>query len=359
MAALILNNTTVLIPANNVTGTLPINLFYAVFLPILSLATITGNLMIIVAFWKVPALHHKPSELLVLNLSFVDLLTGFTLIMGSTFMILPDRWLFGEAGCRVFIALFYTGIHTGILSLITISVDRLLLVKLDYSRYLKIQSPTRIKITIGVCWSVSLFSIFLEQATWEVAKKIDKSAASIDYAKRCLIPPRRLREYSLFMFITYYLIPVFTVCASSLAFLYFLRKRLKKKQKGPLGQVIVQATEPTTSSSQPTSGQSSKDTDNLQKQQYSSRKRYIKPAITFILLVTAMLLCMMPYGLYVISIEVFCHECINTNVVYTLVMVQYFNACLDPIFYGMTNKKIRAYYGWCLPGRNSIQPLLT
>ena len=53
------------------------NLFFAIFIPILCFLITIGNLGTIIAFWKLPSLRDKPSELLILSLSCADFITGF------------------------------------------------------------------------------------------------------------------------------------------------------------------------------------------------------------------------------------------------------------------------------------------
>ena len=53
-----------------------INIAYAIVVPIIIVIGTVFNLTTILAFWKMPGLRDKPSDLLILNLSVVDLITG-------------------------------------------------------------------------------------------------------------------------------------------------------------------------------------------------------------------------------------------------------------------------------------------
>ena len=136
--------------------------------------------------------------------------------------------------------------------------------------------------------------------------------------------------------------PVMTVCKLSISFL--LHHRLKKtKSSGaseasqvPSAQQANQV--PTTGSTQGSA---------------STKNRYIKPAVSMLILVFAMVICMLPYCLYVMIIQLFCETCNTLVVIYAIFLLQFCIACLDPFLYGMNQKKTRFY---CSCFNNRIQP---
>lgn len=206
-----------------------INIYYAIAFPLISLVTTVFNLTTIVAFIKVPGLRDKPGEFLILNLCCADLLTGAAFIpTASPQYITPGHWPLGEAGCRVVTSIMNLSIHGSLFALIAISFDRFLMVSVEYPKYVKMQSYRRIYLTIGICWTLAVLTVIIEQALWEWAKTVDETAASIDYKKFCLVPPRRIRWFSLTFFAVLFFLPVVTVFLLSIAFLWQLRKRLKK-----------------------------------------------------------------------------------------------------------------------------------
>ena len=206
-----------------------IDIIYAVIIPIIVVIGSALNLTTIIAFWKMPDLRDTPGELLILNLSVADLITmmGF-LPLASPAYITPGYWPFGETGCRIISAIKETSIHGSLFALIAISVDRFLLVFLEYPKYIKLQSYRRIYVTIAFGWTVTMATVIIEEGImWDLAKDLDETAASIPFDKLCLSPARRIRWYSLVLFLALFFGPVVTVCGLSIAFLYQLRKRLK------------------------------------------------------------------------------------------------------------------------------------
>ena len=202
-------------------------------MPLIIIITTVFNFTTIIAFIKVPSLRDKPSELLILNLCCADLITGAIFMPSvSPLYITPGHWPLGEAGCRVVASIMNMSIHGSLFSLIAISVDRFLMVYVEYPKYMKMQSYPRVYLTIGLCWTMALITVILEQGMWNWAKTLDETAASIDYSRFCLTPPRRIRWFSLSFFGVLFFLPVVTVFILSIAFLWQLSKRLKKS-KGP------------------------------------------------------------------------------------------------------------------------------
>ena len=76
------------------------------------------------------------------------------------------------------------------------------------------------------------------------------------------------------------------------------------------------------------------------------RKRYIKPIITYVMLVLSLLFCNLPaytFNLFLIS----CPRCVSSNsgiILNYLTCLIYFNSCLNPILYALTNGRIRHFY---------------
>ena len=320
-----------------------VNIFYAIFIPILWFLITIGNLGTIIAFWKLPSLRDKPSELLILSLSCADFITGFIIIpLISPIYITPGYWPFKEMSCRIFIFFMDLAVHASLFTLCMISIDRLLLVLKEYPQYMKIQTHFRIQTTLAIGWTSSMITGIIEVTLWEIAKDLDESAGLIDYTQYCLSPPRRMQEFALSFFLMLYFLPVLLVCGLSTVFFCLLYKRLNKSWKmraeaqiPPLNLRAVQ---------RHVSPSSLVHQDSQQTMSSQQRNRYIKPAITLLALVTAMATCMLPYSFHVIVVEVFCPECANYHILYSLLLLQFCNACLDPFMYAMTQKKIQTFY---------------
>ena len=311
-----------------------ISIPYAVAFPIVCILTVVGNLGTIYAFWKVPELWGKPSEMLILNLSFADLVIGtlYAPLYAPTY-ITPGHWPSGEITCRIAVFGAVFGSVAGNFTLAAISLDRFLLVLKDYPQYMKIQTKRRILMSIGIIWSIAAVLRTTEIAFWDVAKTLDKNAAIIDYNEFCLSPPRRVNLYAMTVAITGVYLPAILVCVLSTSFFHMLRRRLK-----------ISWSMRAESQMSTTVGPQKSTQEAMARQQ---RKQYIKPAVVLSVLVSAMLLCMLPYYSYVI-VESFCLQCINKDLHYFFLFIVQLNTCLDPILYAMTQRKIQKFYKDCL-----------
>ncbi|XP_072043155.1 allatostatin-A receptor-like [Amphiura filiformis] len=286
---------------DSVSTRVQINVLYATIIPIIIVIGSMLNLTTILAFWKMPSLRDKPSDLLILNLSFADLITSMVFLpLASSVYITPGYWPLGEIGCRITTSIMNTTIHGSLFALIAISLDRFLLVYVEYPKYIKMQSYPRIYVTITIGWVLALASVVIEQGLWGYAKEIDATAALIPFDKYCLTPPRRIRWFSLSFFTTLFFVPVMTVCGLSIAFLWQLMKRLEKS-KGSGSKAVARSIS-TAQVEMPTckidngSNSSKIGTRDSKKLQFTTKENtsnqtrnlYIKPAVTLIGLVLSM-----------------------------------------------------------------------
>ena len=74
------------------------------------------------------------------------------------------------------------------------------------------------------------------------------------------------------------------------------------------------------------------------------RKRYIKPIVTYSVLVLALLICSFPIAIYILHGSITCFECYDPETAQYLFALIYFNSCLNPLLYAVTNAKIRLFY---------------
>ena len=336
--------------STNTDDTVGFNLFYAIFLPTFCTTTVLGNLATIRAFWKLPELWERPSEALILSLACADFGTGLLVVpLWSPMYITPGYYPFGEGVCGIFIFLLDVQVNASLLTLLNISIDRFMMVYKEYPQYLKMQTKTRINVTIGISWSIAIFTGVVELSMWEFAKTRDYTAANIDYAKVCLSPARRWQTFSITLFMVFYFIPALMMCCFSGSFLYHLRKRLIKNRTEIPGSSVQRSAQNSgvnmenTSFSKPST--SAVIQQAVRKRRRQVRNRYVRPAITLMVLVVAMLVCILPYCCYVLVVECLCQRCTyQFDLFVGLLFLQFCNACLDPFLYAVTQRKIREYH---------------
>ncbi|XP_072044615.1 D(1A) dopamine receptor-like [Amphiura filiformis] len=100
------------------------NIIGAIFILIIIILSILGNVAVILAIVRTPRLREELSSILLINLSLTDLLSA-TFVMPYTFVaLLADEWLLGPEWCTGQCALNYCCIIVSMLTLSMISIDR-------------------------------------------------------------------------------------------------------------------------------------------------------------------------------------------------------------------------------------------
>ena len=311
-----------------------------------SALTIVGHSMTIHAFRQVPNLTTNPSNLFILALSAVDLIFGLNIFF---YYAIPNTFglgnPFGEIGCLL--SVFLDDVYiTGNFLLVAISVDRVMLVSMDYSKYMKSQTKIRIKLVIGLCCAIGFLNAVIEVALWGYAKSVNEAAANIDFDAYCVYPARRMKWFSLYITFGVYCPPVFIVGILSVVFLIFLRRRMQKSTR--IGSEVRSAVRSNAGRSDGNGGRSDggstgRSDGGGEGERDVMRNRYLKPAITLGALVTAMTISMLPLCIYLV-IEAFADRPNNYNLVYIMWFIYELNPCLDAVFYAATQRSIKEYY---------------
>ena len=289
--------------------------------------------------------------------------------LSSHLYITPAGWPLGEIGCVILAFFIDVSMHGTLFALMTISLDRFLLVYLEYPKYIKHVTRRRVYKIVAVGWIFALSTAILEIGFWEKSKGLDETAASIDYSVSFLYQLRkRLRKYK------------HSLKTSSGA-----REGMKTAGIGrsaSSGKVVSDHADNAASASHPkphslsfsrgttanykielVHSASSGDLISMQVASSDRKKgisysviknRYIKPGVTLVGLVSAMAICMLPYSFYVIIIESGCEHCNDFKLIYGLLLMQFCNACLDPFIYVLTRKKMRTFYCNCFLKKKPI-----
>ncbi len=307
---------------------------YGIVTLAMSILTVLWNTMIILAFYKEQNLRSRPSNLLILAIATSDLIYGLNLFVYYGFSFIGHPY--GEIGCMISVFTEYAYVISNTF-LVTISLDRLLLVSVPYSKYSAWQSKTRIKIQIGIVCVLGLIAAIVELSLWNYSKKVSPIAASIDFDLYCLYPARRMQSYGLVVSLGYLCMPVVLVTILSSIFFALLKIRISKSNQ------IGTSTASTVPSTGTTQGGEDQDQDQDGGHRKSVRKRYLKPAITLAALITAMGFSSLPYCIYLIVVSA--RPSLNSfEVIYIMLLIAQMNPLLNPLFYGATQRSIQDFY---------------
>ena len=408
-----------------------------------------GNIGTIVAFCMDYKVRAKSSDRIILALAVADACVCLIVLPNDIANTVVKPWYGGEIGCRILFILEPAFISAGINLVVLLSLDRYLMLRTDYSNYMKTQK--RVLRLIALCLLYALLPGILENATWDYIVRLLTANGQRFHYRICAPPSSRNTNYQLALLILFRLIPIGLLLVFGVLFLVRLRRRLlqwkrigssvnpntsqqtiqKKDRKksasvaeitdtcnehvqvAPVssganwkifqlaehpsfvehspekhdkvsslvlksiedtsntndssvhGNHINTCTKPSchtlqthqinidsstlqnsttqdshqsTSANQPTLKMVDKNTTIL-------RRRYIKPTITYVVLVSALIVCTTPIHIYTLSLLLSaCPKCINQTIAFWCRKLIYFNSCLNPILYALTNKKIRRFY---------------
>ncbi|XP_071784329.1 alpha-2A adrenergic receptor-like [Asterias amurensis] len=376
------------------------SIFFGLVLLVLVVITIAGNILTISAFVSNVLLRQKPSNLLLLSLSFSDLMVGATGLPVAAIHTGLGYWPLGRAMCVINAYFSVIGVSAGMYTITAVSLDRYFLVSREYPAYLKLQSSRNVKLTIAAAWIIATLISSVEVVLW-----LAGDYSSVDYSHECLSPVRSDPRFVIVIFFLLFVVPFLVMLLSTLRFSILLRRRLRKPTRThhpsvdsvnnklvrkvaldgsprPVTSVTVSSdnnlsgVESTELSSVPAStntdgetaqparpikrkslggagrkksffgfgdaarrvGTSGSTRDNL-------RNRYRKPAVRLAILLGVFALCTLPYPIFIVlSPGSGCEDCPARLVRNHLSNLLLSNSGLNPFLYAIMHRKIWQFY---------------
>ena len=122
---------------------------------ILTVFTIAGNILVIIAF-KINKQLQNLSNYCLVSLAVSDLTVGIFLTPMYTLYLLIGYWPLGSTACNIWLCLDYSLCTASELNMLVIALDRHLSVTRPFT-YLSKRTPRKMGIMIAAAWTISIF----------------------------------------------------------------------------------------------------------------------------------------------------------------------------------------------------------
>ena len=321
----------------------------------MSLFAGVANLATIVAFLTDSGMRARPSNLIFLSLAIADFGTGVIMLPLLTTSNALQKWPFGGiVGCKAFIFFESTFLASGILHLLLLTWDRYKLLRKNYPAYVTGQTRKALLRAVLLTWIFSLIPGIIELSSWDYnLAAILKNGIRVNYDFICVPPSTRRLNYALSFNLVFRLLPVILILMFGVLIvigLYHQIKHWKQIQPSIIGQNIhfqdSSSERNTVEEARRRHAPINRLGNNFDHKMIG--RRYIKPIVTYIVLLLLLVLCTLPLGTYVIIVNSFCRSCFGRQYILYWVNLMYFNSCVNPIAVMLTNRRVRLFYLRCI-----------
>ncbi|XP_078144562.1 5-hydroxytryptamine receptor 4 [Centroberyx gerrardi] len=132
-----------------------------IFLSIIIIMTVFGNLLVMVALCKDRHLRKKKTNYFIVSLAFADLLVALVVMPFAAIELTTGQWRYGEIFCLVRTSLDVLLTTASILHLCCIALDRYYAICCQPLVYRHKMTPVRVAVMLGGCWLIPSFISFL------------------------------------------------------------------------------------------------------------------------------------------------------------------------------------------------------
>ncbi|XP_056289216.1 5-hydroxytryptamine receptor 4 isoform X2 [Pseudoliparis swirei] len=132
-----------------------------IFLSIIIVMTVFGNLLVMVALCKDRHLRKKKTNYFIVSLAFADLLVALLVMPFAAIELTTGEWRYGEIFCLVRTSLDVLLTTASILHLCCIALDRYYAICCQPLVYRNKMTPVRVAVMLSGCWLIPIFISFL------------------------------------------------------------------------------------------------------------------------------------------------------------------------------------------------------
>lgn len=197
---------------------------------LLSIVTIGGNVLVVIAYWTNPRINKSVTNLFIFSLSISDITVGVVSINLYTIYVAKKEWLLGVVVCDIWLCLDYACCQASVIHLIVICIDRYFSVTKPLSYRAK-RTRFRAIVVILLAW----FLAFFQWAPWIVSypfmvgRTVPENACYVQF-----LPENWY--ISIITSIAAYYVPVLIMLVVYLRIYFLMKEREKafnKLTKGP------------------------------------------------------------------------------------------------------------------------------
>ncbi|XP_076140724.1 5-hydroxytryptamine receptor 4 [Alosa pseudoharengus] len=139
------------------------------FLAVIIVMTVLGNLLVMVALCKDRQLRKKKTNYFIVSLAFADLLVALLVMPFAAIELTTGQWRYGETFCLIRTSLDVLLTTASILHLCCIALDRYYAICCQPLVYRNKMTPLRVTLMLGGCWVIPSFISFLPiMQSWNV-----------------------------------------------------------------------------------------------------------------------------------------------------------------------------------------------
>lgn len=298
--------------------------------------SVFGNTVVCYIVYQKPAMR-SAINILLATLAMADVLTATLCMPFAVISLVAQRWIFGDVFCQINAILFSFLVTEGTLLLLTISVDRFMIIV----RRKDTLTPRKAKIYILTSWVMSLAIVLPPIFGWgKYSFELGQIQCSLEYPSQGKLD----LSYGLFFFISTFCIPVLLMGYCFLSILRTVRRNSTRIQNHPPvpGGVMTKMHRP---------GKMNID--------YSFKTRAFT---TILILFILFVICGLPYTVirFILLFKGYAYT-LSYVADIVVILLAYLNATLKPIIYYIRISKFReacldimpswCHIPHCLPGR--------
>ena len=327
------------------------------FMISISLFTMIGNLMVMVAFYRDRRINSKIANSYIVNLSVADFLVGAFSLPITIQWSLKGWWIFSTTFCKLFLLVDYVAVTIPVCSIICISLDRywLLTKKLNYPKY---ATKTKATIFLISMWTFSFAFYGIITFAWLPITGSEPHVGDYD----CELEALFNFSFQLFTIAFFFILPLITICCLNLVVYLNIYKRAKgfvqskpppsqpKRQPIPasasaqveheggstgVSSISISVQEKDTKKTNPAT--TSKPVENKKSTEFN---RHRKAAITLAVLVGVFIFCWAPFYFGSI-VQAVCEDCFPWQVWTVTNWILWSNSMINPFLYAAMNVNFR------------------